>query len=221
MTISIQPRVIWQGPTSWFDVAHSSSLGDSRSYVGPVPSRVLSPTLTAAVGARVQDVVEQACEMVGQAIVKNPQMCSRCARTLMRSALVSPVDSALVMTGKNPGDRERYAIAWRAMGPQVQAVQAAMAQLRAEAAAGVVRVRETAGRTQDAVDPTLTVKNSPWAPLYEQGGWPLKAGQWTDYQMCACGDPTVANTQAATLVSGASHHAGAAPACGCKHDGSP
>lgn len=246
MPVSTQPRVIWLGPTSWFDVSHASSLGDSRTYVGPVPSHVLSPQMTAAVSSRVGAVVEQACEMVGQAIAKNPQVCSRCARTLMRSALGSPQDAQLIMSGGKPGDRARYDVAWKAIGKDVQAVQGALAKLRREAVSGVVTLGAAALPATHAgagPDATLTVEGSPWAHLYEQGGWPLKAGQWEDYKLCACGDPTVAKTEPTMIVSGvpaapaaraasvdpalaaiaaaspgAHHHVGG---CGCAHSRSP
>jgi len=197
MSVTTQPRVIWLGPTSWFDVAHSSSLGDSRTYVGPVPSHVLSPQMTAAVSSCVGAVVEQACQVVGQVVAKNPEVCSRCARTLMRSALGSPADAQLIMSGGKPGDSKRYDIAWKAMGKDVQAVQGVLAKLRKDAAAG--RVTHTGATDADA---TLTVEGSPWAHLYEQGGWPLKAGQWQDYKLCACGDPTIAKTEPTMIVSG-------------------
>jgi hypothetical protein len=201
MTVSTQPHVLWQGHSSWFDVGHSSSLGDGRTFVGPVPSRVLSPAITAAVASRVGAIVEQACQLTGQAISKNPQMCSRCARTLMRSALGSPEDARLIMAGGKPGDRKRYDIAWKLLGKDVQSVQGALATLRREAASGIVAASTAPARTADP-DVTLTVKDSPWAHLYEQGGWPLKAGQWQDYKLCACGDPTVAKTEPTMIVSG-------------------
>ena len=235
MHVTATPRVIWHGPTSWFDVAHASSLGDSRTYVGPVQSHLLSPQITAAVGSRVGAVVEQACEMVGQAVARNPQMCSRCARTLMRSALGSPEDAQLIMTGGKPGDRKRYEVAWGVLGRGVQSVQSALAKLRREAAAGMVSAPEPhATHTGAGPDATLVVEGSPWAHLYEQGGWPLKAGQWEDYKLCACGDPTAAKPEPVMIVSGvpaapaprasqnadlaaivaAAHHVGA---CGCAH----
>ena len=138
--------------------------------------------------------------MVGQAVAKNPQMCSRCARTLMRSALGSPDDAQLILTGGKPGDRQRYAVAWGALGHGVQSVQGALAKLRQEAVAGVVAPRTAVGATD--ADATLVVEGSPWAHLYEQGGWPLKAGQWQDYKLCACGDPTAAKTEPVMIVSG-------------------
>ena len=118
----------------------------------------------------------------------------------MRSALGSPDDAQLIITGGKPGDRQRYQIAWKVLGKDVQSVQGALAKLRKEAVAGVVGAAKT--HVGASPDVTLTVEGSPWAHLYEQGGWPLKAGQWEDYKICACGDPTVAKTEPTMMVSG-------------------
>ncbi len=237
MTVTVRPRVLWQGPHSWVDVAYSSALGDSHAYVGPLPSNVLSPALTEAVAGRLRGVIEQASEVVGQVLAQNSTICSRCARTLMRSALGSPEDSAVIIAGGKPGDDPRYALAWRALGKHVQVVQAAMQQLRDEAVAGAVQPPYTptcavggSGAGDDHVDLSLRVTGSPWAYLYEQAGWPMKAGQFDEYKLCACGDPTVDDPKIAMIVSGVPPVAESAPkghdhvggsACGCPHSGSP
>lgn len=209
---------------SWVHVEHTSSLGKAQTYVGPLPTHIMSPTLTAAVDASMHGVIEQACQHVGQAIASHPEICSRCARTIMRSALGSPEDAAAIINGGKPGDMERYTKVWKAMGQQVGAVQRALAQLRTEAAAGRVTLgpkgrhpQHQAGsfisQDSDALDaedrtpipslpPLERVKGSPYAHLYEQGGWPMKAGQWQDYKLCACGDPTDAKSEPTMIVSG-------------------
>jgi hypothetical protein len=209
--VATSPRVIWLGPTSWIDVAYESPIGEASTYVGPLPTRVLSPDFVGAVAARVRGVIEQASEHVGRAIAAHQKLCARCARTLMRSAIGSPVDAAAVVKGASAADRDRYATAWSAMGADVSAVQSAMARVRSDAALGVAP-RPTPQRVGDAA----------LAHLYTDGGWPLKAGQWADFKMCSCGDPTDPTAKATMLVSGVpvaepsktAHHVGGA--CGCQ-----
>jgi len=209
LAVVVRPQVIWRGPASWIGVGYDSPLGRSIAHVGPLPTRVLSPELVAAVGTRVRAAIEQVCQQVGIAIAEHPEICSRCARTMMRSALGSPEDAAAIIAPSKPGDRQRYELVWKAMGPQVQAVQAAMAKLRAEATSGTV------------LDAAPTHVGDATARLYKEEGWPLKAGQWTDFKLCACGDPTDAKSKPTMLVAGVpalappseqEHHVGG---CGC------
>lgn len=178
------PRVVWAGPAAWIEVAYDAPLGHAVTYVGPMSPAIATPALAQAVGERVRRIVDRASEHVGQ-VVGATKCCARCTRTLMRSALGSPVDAAAVMLPQ-PGDIAKYAAAWKALGPSVRAAQVAMGRVRMEAVRGYVRA--------DDVEMTGA------AALYQQGGWPLKAGQFTDYKLCACGNPTDAASKPTMLV---------------------
>jgi hypothetical protein len=183
-TTTAAPRLVWQGAAAWLDVAHSSSLGDGvHTLVGPVPGSLITPALAAAVIDRVKAMVDHASADAGVVIQQNAQLCSRCIRTILRMALGSRVDAQAIANPTKDGDAQRYANASQVLAPYVARIQADLQELNQEAATGSVR---------DSMDVTLQVPsgNNPHADLYERAGAPMHVGQWTDYKLCACGDPT-------------------------------
>ena len=194
------PKIVWQGLTAWFDVASSSSLGDVHTAVGPVQGHAITPQLAANVVDRVKALVDHASKDAGLVIQENAQLCSRCIRTILRMAIGSQADARTIANPTKDGDAQRYASASQVLAPHVARLQAALQELNAEAATGTVR---------DAADATLQVPSTsnPHAALYENAGAPMHVGQWTDYKLCACGDPTDRTSMPKMLV-------GAVPASG-------
>jgi hypothetical protein len=197
----VAPAIV--GGSGWVTVQALSTLGATVTQVGPVPVLYITPTLTAAVTSRVRALVQQASDDASQAIAADSSLCSRCVRTLLRSAVGSAADASKIITPEQPGDQARYTAAWAAVGAHVQRIQRALAALSAEAATGQVR---------DAADDTLHVTGAP-----NVGGAPIKAGQWSEYKLCACGDPSVEESKPTMIVAGvnAPHHAGGRHHTGC------
>jgi hypothetical protein len=204
VTTTVQPpQVVRQGAVAWLDVETESSLGDLHIFIGPADARVLTPGLVSTVADRVRALVAHTEADAGQIMVAQPALCMRCVRTLLRMALGSQPDAQSVMAPSKPGDTERYNAAWPAVSPHVAKIQAGLVELRGEVAAGSVL---------DVPDRTLQVAGSPWAHLYEKAGAPLKAGQWGEYKMCACGTPGDPTSGPTMMVSGVP---GGGCACGC------
>ncbi len=177
---------------AWLDVRVSSSLGETSPWLGPTAPVYVTPRLADAVCARVEGIVSVVAAAAGRAVAADPSLCSRCVRTLARSALGTVTDAAKVVSPDNPRDPARYTAAWRALGGPMLHAQAAVEALRQEVSAGSVL---------DPVDAALTVTGaSKWRDHYERAGAPLKAGQWTEYKLCACGDPTNVESTPEMLV---------------------
>ena len=193
MSVTISaPKISWQGTSAWLGFDSTSSLGDVHTLVGPIPGSHVTGTLAAAASDRLRALVEHACDDAGVVIAQNPFLCSRCVRTILRMALGSQVDARAIANPTKDGDAQRYASASQRLAPHVTRIRASLAELCQEAATGSV---------QDVADATLQVPpGSKWEALYEKSGAPMHVGQWSDYKLCACGDPTDRTSMPKMLV---------------------
>ncbi len=213
VSVSALPPAVVDDGSVWLVFQSASPLGDVTTHVGPVGPGILTPAVIARAAARVQGMVTHANTQAAKALTADASLCSRCVRTVMRMALGSLPDANLVVAPEKPDDVPRYAAAWRAVGPQAQKVQRWLAELSAEAQQGYVL---------ELADKTLHVTGAP-----NVGGAPIKAGQWSEYKLCACGDPSVGESKPVMVVAGAgagmthtgATHAGAAHHTGCAGPG--
>lgn len=200
----LAPTIV--GGVAWITVQTSSPLGDMVTAVGPIAPWLVTPQLTSDVTDRVQYLVSRAGDAAAKAIAADSALCSRCVRSVMRAAAGSIEDASRIVVPQKDGDRERYAAAFQAVNQDFQRVQQSLTELSSEAAVGRVRSAE---------DANLQVSGAAWSPYYEGAGAPMHVGQWSDYKLCACGDPTVNASKPTMVVSGDPHTGGCGPDCGC------
>jgi hypothetical protein len=162
-------------------------LGACVTALGPLhPDAMRDPVLLSAIEDCVTKIASVAGAAAGRALAADPRLCSRCLRTLLRAVLGDGAANHAVTSARagrplRPGDDKGYAMAAPAVRHAAGQARAAMQALSDQLYVGM---------TGPIIEQAMTsVGPNPWDAFYEMTGAPMKAGQWSEYKSCACGEP--------------------------------